>query len=183
MDKSTKDSNLVELLNNKDERAIELLFERFYEYLCSVVYRVVHDYEAARDVVQDLFFDLWRKRGSIHIETAIRPYLRRAAVNRALNYLKKQKIITSQDEDAAIDIPSDDMSGQLNLEHEELEQRIFNAIDLLPPKCKIVFSMSRFESMSYQEIADTMGISIKTVENQISKALKILRREVYTYAD
>jgi len=180
MEFQNQDSDILELLHNKDEKAIELLFDRFFDYLCSIVYRVIHDYEAARDVVQDLFFDLWRKRESIRIETALRPYLRRAAVNRGLNYLKKQRIVKSGDEDAALHIPSDEITGQMNLEHEELEKRLFGAIDQLPPRCKIVFSMSRFENLSYQEIADALGISIKTVENQISKALKILRSQILT---
>ncbi|MFT4565617.1 MAG: RNA polymerase sigma-70 factor (ECF subfamily) [Saprospiraceae bacterium] len=182
MESYNQDSDIVELLDKQDERAIALLFDRFFDYLCSIVYRVIHDYEASRDVVQDLFFDLWKKRESIKIKTALRPYLRRAAVNRGLNYLKKQKMVFSQDENAAIDLPADEVSGQLHLEHEELEQRIFSAIDGLPPKCKIIFSMSRFESMSYQEIATNLGISIKTVENQISKALKILHHEVHHHA-
>ena len=181
MESSNQDSDIVDLLDKQAERAIALLFDRFFDYLCSIVYRVIHDYAAARDVVQDLFFNLWKKRESIKIQTALRSYLRRAAVNRGLNYLKKQKMVFSQDENAALSLPADEISGQLHLEHKELEQRIFSAIDGLPPKCKIVFSMSRFESMSYQEIATNLGISIKTVENQISKALKILRREVHQY--
>jgi len=172
------DSEILDLLKKGDERAIEYLFDRFFDYLCSVVYRVIHDYESARDVVQDLFMEIWKKRETIFIQTALRPYLRRAAVNRGLNYIKRRKIISSQDEDAALDIPSDDVSGQLILEKEELEKKIHTAIDGLPPKCKLVFSMSRFENMTYSEIADAMEISVKTVENQISKALKILRAAV-----
>jgi len=178
MEFQNQDSDIVELLHSQDEKAIELLFDRFFDYLCGIVYRVVHDYEAARDVVQDLFFDLWKKRESIRIETALRPYLRRAAVNRGLNYLKKQRIVKSGNEDAALEIPGDEITGQMQLEHEELEKRLFSAIEQLPPRCKIVFSMSRFENLSYQEIADTLGISIKTVENQISKALKVLRSQI-----
>ena len=172
------DSEILELLKKGDERAIEYLFDRFFEYLCNVVYRVIHDYESARDVVQDLFLEIWKKRETIAIQTALRPYLRRAAVNRGLNYIKRRKIVTSQDEDAARHIPSDIASGQLMLEKEELEKRINKVINSLPPKCKLVFSMSRFENMSYNEIAQAMEISVKTVENQISKALRILRAEV-----
>jgi len=149
------DSEILDLLNKNDERAISLLFDRFFDYLCAVVYRVIHDYEAARDVVQDIFLDLWKKRESLNIQIALRPYLRRAAVNRGLNYIKMKRIIPNDNEEAAA--------------------------ESLPPKCKLVFGMSRFESMSYQEIADALDISIKTVENQISKALKILRTEVQLF--
>ena len=181
MKEKLDDKDILEKLNNNDERAIELLFERFFDYLCAVVYRVIHDYEAARDVVQDIFLDLWKKRQTITVETALRPYLRRAAVNRALNYIKRRKIITNDDEDAALDLPSNSISGQADMERAELETRIYSVIESLPPKCKLVFGMSRFENMSYQEIADALDISVKTVENQISKALKILRSEIYVY--
>ncbi|MEL6389341.1 MAG: RNA polymerase sigma-70 factor [Bacteroidota bacterium] len=172
------DSEILALLKKGDEKAVEYLFYRFFDYLCSVVYRVIHDYEAARDVVQDLFFELWKKRETIEIQTALMPYLRRAAVNRGLNYIKRKRIVAHQDEDAAADIPSTEVSSQVKLEKEELEARIHRVIDSLPPKCRLVFCMSRFESLSYQEIATSLEISVKTVENQISKALRILRAEV-----
>jgi len=156
--KHLDDDQILELLNNNDEKAIEHLFDRFFDYLCAVVYRVIHDYEAARDVVQDIFFDLWKKRDNIQIQTALRPYLRRAAVNRGLNYIKRKRIVPNDDEDAAVDIVSNVPSGQAYLEKDELETKIFAVIEALPPRCKLVFGMSRFESMSYQEIATALDI-------------------------
>lgn len=181
MKQQVDDEEILELLNNNDEKAIELLFGKFFDYLCAVVYRVIHDYEAARDVVQDIFLDLWKKRETLNVQIALRPYLRRAAVNRALNYIKRKRIVPNDDEDAASEIPSAMPSSQESMEKNELEARIYAVIESLPPKCKLVFGMSRFESMSYQEIADALDISIKTVENQISKALKILRAEVQVF--
>ena len=181
MEEKFDDNEILELLNKNDDRAIELLFDRFFEYLCAVVYRVIHDYEAARDVVQDIFMDLWKKRETLNIQTSLRPYLRRAAVNRGLNYIKRRRIVPNDDEEAALEIVSKTPSGQAHLERNELEKRIYSVIESLPPKCKLVFAMSRFENMSYQEIADALDISVKTVENQISKALKILRAEVQLF--
>ena len=181
MKENYEDNEILELLNKNDEQAIELLFDKFFEYLCAVVFKILHDYEAARDVVQDIFFDLWKKRDKLNIRTALRPYLRRAAVNRAINYLKRKRIMVSEDDDSAVDIVSSVPSGQAHLEKDELETRIYQVIESLPPKCKLVFGMSRFEEMSYQEIADALDISVKTVENQISKALRILRTEVQMF--
>lgn len=181
INQTTHDEEIIDLLHKQDERAIELLFDRFYEYLCGVVFKILHDYEAARDVVQDLFFELWKKRGSLVITSALRPYLRKAALNRSINYLNKQRILHKHESNMSEEIQYVQPSGQLNLEHEDLEQRIFIAIDKLPTKCKVIFSMSRFENMSYKEIASSLEISIKTVENQISKALKILRHEVHNH--
>ena len=175
------DKDIIQLLTQQDEKAIDLLFDNYYEYLCNVVYRVINDYVYAEDIVQEMFFDLWKKSKDIKINISLRAYLRRAAVNRSLNHLRKQRMKFDEAEDAVLEIEDNHVSGQMEMEKNELEERIFATIESLPPKCKIVFGMSRFENMSYQEIADALEISVKTVENQISKALKILRAAVQTY--
>ena len=169
------------MLKAQDDKAIELLFDNYFEYLCNVVNRVIHDRGYAEDIIQEIFFEIWRKRETINIQTSLRAYLRRAAVNRSLNHLRKQRMKFEEDEEVVLDIKASNVSGQMEMEKDELQKRIFVIIDALPLKCKIVFGMSRFENMSYQEIADSLGISIKTVENQISKALRILRSAVQPY--
>jgi RNA polymerase sigma-70 factor (ECF subfamily) len=146
-----------------------------------VVYRVINDADYAEDIVQEIFTDIWRKRESINVQSSLRAYLRRASVNRSLNHIRKQRMKFDENEEAIIDIESNTINGQQGMERDELEQRIHDCIDALPPKCKLVFSLSRFENMSYQEIADHLEISIKTVENQISKALRILRNSIQPY--
>ena len=125
--------------------------------------------------------DIWRKREEINIEISLRAYLRRAAVNRSLNHIRKQKMKFEEAENSVSELASNDNDSQIVMERDELEKRIHDCIENLPPKCKIVFAMSRFENMSYQEIATSLEISVKTVENQISKALKILRSTVQPY--
>lgn len=178
---SYSDEDILLMLNSNEERAISVLFDSFYEYLCNVVYRVVNDRGFSEDIVQEIFFDLWRKRDKIQIHISLRAYLRKAAVNRSLNHIRKQRMKFEEDEDVVSEIRAQDVDGQMELEKDELQSRIFQIIETLPPKCKIVFSLSRFENMSYQEIADELEISIKTVENQISKALRILRTAVQPY--
>ncbi len=178
----TEDVEILELLSKGDQKSIDLLFNKYYTYLCNVIYRVINDADYAEDIVQEIFTDIWRKRESINVQTSLRAYLRRAAVNRSLNHIRKQRMKFDDNEEAVIDIESDTIDGQQEMEKNELEQRIHDCIDSLPPKCKLVFSMSRFENMSYQEIANHLDISIKTVENQISKALRILRKSIQPYA-
>ena len=178
---SYSDSDIIFLLNADEEKAISLLFDNYYDYLCNVVYRVIHDRDYAEDIVQEIFFEVWKKRDSIKIDTSLRGYLRRAAVNRSLNHLRKKKMQFAEDEEAVLRVPAKSIDGQAELERSELENRIHAAIDTLPPKCKIVFGLSRFENMSYQEIANSLDISVKTVENQISKALRILRSSLDHY--
>ena len=175
------DEEILTMLSNGNQKSVDLLFDNYYTYLCNVIYRVINDAGYAEDIVQEIFSDIWRKRESINIQSSLRAYLRRAAVNRSLNHIRKQRMKFDENEEAIVDIESDTIDGQKEMEKDELEKRIHDCIDSLPPKCKLVFSMSRFENMSYQEIADHLDISIKTVENQISKALRILRATVQPY--
>ena len=176
-----EEDNIINLLKEDNEKAIDLLFDNYYSYLCNIVLRVINDENFAEDIVQEMFMDIWKKRHELNIQMSLRAYLRRAAVNRSLNHLRKQKMKFEDSEEATLSIETEIEDGQASLEREELEQRIFQCIDALPSKCKIVFSLSRFEGMSYQEIADQLNISVKTVENQISKALKLLRKTVQSY--
>ena len=126
------------------------------------------------------FLKFWRKREKIVITTSLKAYLRRAAVNKTLNYIRDQKV-KPDGEDRLPPLESKSVSINQQLEAAELKILIDRSIDQLPKRCRLVFVLSRFEDMSYQEIADKLDISIKTVENQISKALKYLRASLGPY--
>lgn len=173
------DAEILELLKTDADKAIELLFRQYYGYVCKMVYQVVPETAVAEDLAQDIFFEMWRRKDQLQV-TSIRAYLRRAALNRTLNYLRNRKI-KWDDEPMLPELESTDTPTPENLETAELEKMIGAAIDQLPEKCRMVFVLSRFEELSYQEIADKLGISIKTVENQIAKALKFLRVALKPY--
>ncbi|NUO00198.1 MAG: RNA polymerase sigma-70 factor [Saprospiraceae bacterium] len=165
----------MQLLFRQDsEKAIEVLFQLHYTYLCQAAIRIVADPRLAEDLTQEVFFELWRKKEAIEFAISVRAYLRRAVVNKALNYIRDRKKITD-DEEKLLQVESREPSVTQQLDAEALQELIDQAIDELPEKCRLVFVLSRFEEMSYQEIADHLEISIKTVENQIVKALKHLR--------
>ncbi|MBK7872326.1 MAG: RNA polymerase sigma-70 factor [Saprospiraceae bacterium] len=145
-----------------------------------MVYQVVADAVIAEDIGQEVFFEIWRRKDQLVINTSLKAYLRRSAVNRTLNYLRDRKIKWEDDQELPM-LEDDTPSTTQLLEAEELQEHIDNAIDQLPEKCRIVFMLSRQEDLSYQEIADHLNISIKTVENQISKALKHLRAVLKPY--
>ncbi|MCB0652574.1 MAG: RNA polymerase sigma-70 factor [Saprospiraceae bacterium] len=168
------DAELLDLLHRDGEKAVEILFREHYDSLCRAVYRVLPKAEVVEDLVQDVFFELWRKHESLQINTSIKAYLRRAAVNKTLNYIRDQRLKTV-DVEKSPDLHSKFTEAPENLEASEMQERIDLAIDELPEKCRMVFVLSRFEEKSYKEIAEDLDISVKTVENQISKALKILR--------
>lgn len=132
------------------------------------------DQNIAEDLAQEVFFDLWRKRDKLNIKTSLKAYLRRAAVNKTLNYIRDKKI-NFEEEDKIPDLDNEQTSVIQKMSADELQVKITAAIDSLPERCRIIFSLSRYEEMTYKEIAQKLDISIKTVENQISKALSILR--------
>ena len=129
--------------------------------MCQTAYRILPDEHLVEDLVQDVFLEVWKKRKTLTIKTAVSSYLRTATRNKTLNYIRDQKI------DFRIAPPKEDLKSKNTLAiqtlvADDLQQEIDAAIDGLPARCRLVFVLSRFEEMSYQEIADQLGISIKT---------------------
>ena len=174
MTKNT-DQELITSLQNGDESAMDLLFRRHYKSICRSVYRILKDNNLAEDIAQEVFLGLWKKRDKLKITTSVQAYLKRTAVNKSLNFIRDQKIKFDDEEKMPVQYNNQSTSQQ-KLEADDLQNLINDSIDLLPEKCRLVFTLSRFEEMTYQEIANELNISIKTVENQISKALKFLRK-------
>jgi len=168
------DKEILNLLSSNGDKAIQLLFDKYYTYLCRTLIRIIPDENTTEDLVQDVFLEFWRKRDIININTSLKAYLRRAARNKALNFIRDRKI-RWEDEDKHPESESTMVSATQKLEAEELQKLINKSIDELPERCRLVFTLSRYEEMTYKEIANELNISIKTVENQISKALKLLR--------
>ena len=172
------DQELITILQKGNDQAIDVLFRRHYSFVCQAVYRILKDGNTAEDIAQEVFFGLWKKRETLNITLSVKAYLKRAAVNKSLNFIRDQKIKFDDKEEQLPILTSNQSTTQQELEAEDLQKKIDEAIDSLPEKCRLVFTLSRFEEMSYQEIADHLGISIKTVENQVSKALKVLRAKL-----
>jgi RNA polymerase sigma-70 factor (ECF subfamily) len=137
--------------------------------------------DEAEEVVQGTFIGFWEKRENLQIETSLKAYLYRSVRNSCLNEIKRQKVrqVHAQavlQQEVQVAEASDHDALKI-----ELEDRIHHAIQTLPEQCRLIFKMSRFEELKYQEIADQLGLSIKTVENQIGKALKVLREQLKDY--
>jgi len=148
------------------------------------IYRIVPDENTCQDLAQEVFVELWRKRSEIDIHTSLRAYLHRAAVNRALNYLKTSRRFVFDEPERLVRTPDTSAVDIDTKEKQEtLEAQLHAAIDTLPEKCRVVFSLSRFEQLSHREIAEKLDISIKTIENQITKAMKILRETLIRHAE
>ena len=159
--------------------SIEQLFKQYYPFVCHIIRSYVKDKSITEDIAQELFTELWVKREQLNIHTSVPAYLRRMAVSRALNYIRDSKKHQWDELDASNEV-APGLSGETvsvieHMEEAELKTRIEAAIDNLPEKCRITFLLSRREEMSYAEIAEQMNVSVKTVENQIGKALRLLR--------
>jgi RNA polymerase sigma-70 factor (ECF subfamily) len=175
-----KQEDILKRLKENDRSALKELFQLHYLPVCQTIQRLVRDQSTVEDLAQEVFLRFWNKRHQIHIKSSLSAYIRRMAANEALGYLRSRKIF----EEEEVILNDEHQSGQ-NVEeqalHTELEDHIKAAINELPPKCRTVFVLSRFEELTYQEIADRMDISIKTVENQMGRALRILRTKLKSY--
>ncbi len=158
-----------------DRNAFEALFRLHYRPLCAFAVQYVKDGDKAEDLVQDLFFRLWMDREKTNVTSSLKSYLFQAVRNRCLNAVKVQGRVRSLNEEVDDGIEED---GRTEDEHAERAARVNAAIEALPEERRKVFKLSRHEGLKYHEIAERLGISIKTVENQMGKALRTLREEL-----
>lgn len=156
-------------------QSFKIVFDQYYNALCNYALTFLKEPAACEDVVQEVFVRIWEKRQDIISSDTIRFYLFAAVRNNCLTYLQKEKkaaIVELNDYDAAEEPTT--FLHEANPET-DYKAQLADAMEKLPPKCREVFLLSRMSKQSYKEIADTLDISVKTVENQIGKALKILR--------
>ncbi len=167
--------NLLPLLKAGDQSALKTLFDAYYPTVCNTVFRMLKDRPTSEDVAQDVFIKLWEKREQLNITSSLGAYLRRFAINEAISHMRKHKKHQSESIDASMPVVSLYQGAVEQLYESEMQQKIAGAINELPPRCQVVFKLSRYEELSYKEIASKLDISVKTVENQMGKALKVLR--------
>lgn len=171
------ETRLVHLRATDEAAFMELLFRAFYRPLGQVIQRVVQDRDATEDLLQDVFARVWQGREKLSITTTYRAYLYRAALNAALRYVERGKRQVAWDDAPAAAEPVGRAADE-ELHHQEATASVEAALAALPPQCRAVFMLSRYEEMSYQQIAEALEISPKTVENQMGKALRILRQQL-----
>ena len=164
-----------------DLTAFEMLFKTYYQPLCNYAFTFVQDRDEAEEIVQSTFLNIWEKRESLSIHTGVKPYLYAMVRNACLNVLKHEKI---KQQHAAMEMAVAERSTESvarTVMASELETKIYQAMDRLPEQCRLIFKLSRFEELKYAEIAQHLNISIKTVENQMGKALRIMREQLKDY--
>lgn len=172
---------LIRLKEENEEKFMEHIFRSFYTPLCKTVYNITRDTEATEDIVQDVFMKIWRRKEQLDLKQSLKSYLFRSSVNTALNYLEKNRRNSSMEEGSEDDLRYSSNSTEDQLRFHEVSQQIDEAVKTLPPKCRTVFALSRYEEMSYAEIADQLSISVKAVEKHMGKALKMMREQLKSF--
>lgn len=173
------EEQLFSKIKKGDEDAFSKAFDLYYSQLCFFADNVIHDFDLSRSVVQQVFVDLWIRRTNLDILFSLKSYLFQAVKNEALDILKHRKVETKYLQS----LREKDEQGWFHdqIEEAELNDRINTAIQELPPRCRDIFMLCRFEELKYSEIAERLNISVKTVEMQISIALKKIRTKLSPY--
>lgn len=161
-------------LNKDREIEFEIVFKKHFKNLHAYACTIVRDEVMAEEMVQNVFCRLWEKTDQIEIRESVSGYLYRSVYHESLNYLKHLKVREAYQSYAIHQMENTNNTSH-NLELRELESRLEIALKELPEKCRTIFQMSRFEELKYQEIADRLELPVKTVENQMGKALRLLR--------
>jgi RNA polymerase sigma-70 factor, ECF subfamily len=169
----------VDRIRNKAD--FEHLFRSHYSTLCSYANNFLRNPDTSEEIVQEVMFKLWINRESIVFDTSARSYLFRAVRNGCLNLLKHMNVREEYKATMEAQVQELHRSREDEMIVSELEQKIREAVDKLPLERRKVFVMSRYEGLTYAEIAARLGISVKTVENQMSSALRFLRTELADY--
>lgn len=171
------DIELLQMMIAGNNLAFKMLYDRYYAMLCLFANKILGDEETAIDVVQDLMVWLYEERATLAVDN-VKSFLYRSVHNRCLNVLKHQKVERTYAQDTLLTTSESEDSIDNIIDANETTSRIYNAIELLPEQCKLIFKRSRFDGDSNDEIASQLGISKRTVETQISKALKRLREVI-----
>lgn len=172
---------LINRLFEGDQTAFELLFRFYYPGLVIFVKQIILDEAEAEEIVQDFFVQLWANRRNIKQSASLKNYFFVSVRNRAYNFLKKEKIKKSTLNELRLLVEKDPLFLPDLFVESELQKQIKEALDKLPDRTREIFILSRSEGIPNEEIARQLGISKRTVETQISNALRVLRQELKAY--
>lgn len=173
------DSLFWKIALKDDKEAFKKLFTNFFAPLCVFAQRYVENRTTSEDIVQDVFFNIWKNRKNLDIRTSTRNFLITSVKNSCIDSLRRKEV-----ESRYMTVQADNMNEAETEDLyaiSELEEAINKALEKLPDKIRLVFEMSRFQELTYAEIAQQQDISVKTVEAYMTKALKQLRVELKDY--
>jgi RNA polymerase sigma-70 factor (ECF subfamily) len=171
---------LIPLLLSGDERTFESVYKHFLKPLHSYAISILKDEEVAKGTVQNIFLKLWERKSTLSFNGSLKAYLYSAVYHECLNYIRHEKVKLNHQDHLVYNMKTTEEHDS-GIELTDLKGKLQQILNNLPEKCRTVFQLSRFEELKYREIAEQMGISVKTVEAHMGKALKILRQELVHY--
>ena len=161
-------------IQQKDEQVFHKFYVDHYRLFLLAAFKYLRDQGQAMEIVNDVFITIWEDAQNIDIQTSLRSYVHRAVINRSINALVKKKRDRERRQEL-LQMPQE-VTESRDMEENELKFRLYKEIDQLPDQCRKVFKLSRFEGKKKQEIADELGLSVKTVKNHLNRALKALHK-------
>lgn len=174
---------VVDNSKSNDEQAFELLFRRYYVRLCGFANKFIANSDEAEEIVQEVFLNIWKKRNQLQLSNEIKPYLFKSVQNLCFNFIEHKKVVDNYY--SVIELvyknQTEDFNTYESVLYGEFQSRAESAIQSLPEQCRHIFQLSRVEGLKYAEIAQKLGISVKTVETQMSRALLKLKAELKDY--
>jgi len=170
-----KEQQQLRKIRKGDIEAFEILFHRFYSGLCHYAVSLVRKEEIAEEVVQDVFYNIWKNRDSLRIQRSWQSYLYRAVYNNSMMYLRKTRREYLMDDGIALEPAGNAPDPSQLMQYNEALEQVTRILEDLPPRTREIFLMNRQEGLKYREIAEKLSISVKTVEANMGKALKALR--------
>lgn len=169
------DNDLFVRIQRNDKEAFDLLFSKYYTPLCRFALKLNGSEAAAEEAVQEVFIYLWEQRHHLAVSKSVTSYLFQCIKNKVYEHFRKVQTRTKYEEEYVSMDPDHEEISDAQLDDYELSCLIWNAVDLLPEKCREIFQLSRDEGLTYNEIAEHLKVSPKTVENQMGIAFKKLR--------
>jgi len=178
-----QDIALQQRLSRGDETAFQETFELYFRVLVLFATKFSLDKETAEDLVQDVFVKLYEQKDRLQFHSSLKAFLYQSVRNRCIDLIRSSKTRERHHVEIKAGAELEGLNSEELMIQSELEEKIFQSIQQLPEQCQLIFKMNRFEGKKNQEIAEALNISKRTVETQISKALKRLREDIYPYLD
>jgi len=175
------DAGIIRALKARDQQVFGELFKTYFKQLRNYAFSFVQEQTLAEDIVQTVFLRLWDRIEVLNVVDSVAAYLYRAVYNESLNALKRSKVRRSHHSWLNRHMKDHTDAANRQLQLRELEKHLHAAINALPEQCRTIFQLSRYEELRYRDIGSRLGISVKTVENQMGKALKLLRARLVDF--
>ncbi|MDX9902726.1 MAG: RNA polymerase sigma-70 factor [Bacteroidales bacterium] len=170
------DSEIIRRIRNGDKQEFEKLFRSSYVSLVRYAKTLIRDHDTAEEIVQELFFRLWQDRDKLNIKTSLNGYLFRSVHNRSLHHIEHQQVVSRHAGEVAASAQSVSEPVTEAIYYSELQAKVAGVLERLPERCRMIFRMSRFDGLKYNEIAEKLAVTVKTVEADMGRALREFRK-------